>query len=93
MTNTIFNECIDLVKNAAGHEYLYFDTAVQVKLTPHSYPFQAWAVCVSPKDELYVMDSDEQWHQLTISDNPAHLMIGSLYQRLSTMRTQYAKAS
>jgi hypothetical protein len=93
MIKTIFEECIDIVKDLVGHEYLYFDTAVEVKLTPHTYPFAAWAVCVSPQDDLYVMDSDEQWHQVELKDQNAALVIGSLYQRLRMMRTQYAKAS
>ncbi|HWJ25210.1 MAG TPA: hypothetical protein VNS32_01635 [Flavisolibacter sp.] len=93
MTKTIYQECVDIVRGLAGHEYLYFDTAVEVKTTPHSYPFSAWAACVSPKDELYVMDSDEQWHQVELSDYNAALVIGSLYQRLKMMRVRYAKAS
>ena len=93
MTKTIYQECVDIVRGLAGHEYLYFDTAVEVKTTPHSYPFSAWAACVSPKDELYVMDSDEQWHQVELSDYNAALVIGSLYQRLKMMRVRYAIAS
>ena len=93
MTNTIYQECVDIVRGLAGHEFLYFDTAVEVKTTPHTYPFNAWAVCVSPKDELYVMDSDEQWHMVELTDNNAALVIGSLYQRLKMMRIRYAKAS
>ena len=93
MTKTIYTECVDIIKDLVGHEYLYFDTAVEVKLTPHTYPFAAWAVSVSPKDELYVMDSDEQWHQVELKDQNVALVIGSLYQRLRMMRTQYAKAS
>jgi hypothetical protein len=90
---TIFQECIEIVKDLVGHDYLYFDSAVEVKTSPHQYPFAAWAVCVSPADALYVMDSDEQWHQVELMDNNASLVIGSLYQRLRLMRTQYAKAS
>jgi len=93
MTKTIFQESIDIIKGLVGHEYLYFDSAVEIKLTPHTYPFAAWAVCVSPNDEMYVMDSDEQWHQVELKDQNAALVIGSLYQRLRMMRTQYAKAS
>jgi hypothetical protein len=93
MTKTIYQECVDIVKNLVGHEYLYFDNAVEVKLTPHTYPFATWAVCVSPNDEMYVMDSDEQWHQVELKDQNVALLIGSLYQRLRMMRTQYAKAS
>lgn len=90
---TIFQECVDIVKELAAHEFLYFDTAVEVKVTPHSFPFNAWAVCVSPKDELYVMDSNEQWHQVELGDENAALVIGSLYQRLKLMNIKYAKAS
>jgi hypothetical protein len=93
MIKTIFQECVDIVKDLAGHEFLYFDTAVEVKITPHSFPFNAWAVCVSPKDELFVMDSDEQWHQIELKDDNAALVIGSLYQRLKLMSIKYAKAS
>jgi hypothetical protein len=91
--NTIFQECIDIVKDLVGNEYLYFENAIEIKVSPHSHPFAAWAVCVSPNDELYVMDSDEQWHQVEMRDGNAALVIGSLYQRLRLMRTHYAKAS
>ena len=90
---TIYQECAEIVKDLVGHDYLYFDTAVEVKTSPHSFPFSAWAVCVSPKDELFVMDSDEGWHQVELEDVNASLVIGSLYQRLKLMRIQYAKAS
>lgn len=93
MTKPILQECVDIVKSLVGHEYLFFDTAIEVKVTPHSYPFNAWAVCVGPKDQLYVMDSNEQWHQVEPEDHNAALVIGSLYQRLRLMRIQYAKAS
>lgn len=93
MTKTIFRECIDIVKELVGHEFLYFDTAIEVKVTPHSFPFNAWAACVSPKEELFVMDSNELWHEVELSDDNAALVIGSLYQRLKLMRVSYAKAS
>ena len=93
MTKTIFNECIEIVKELVGHEFLYFDSAIEVKVTPHSFPFNAWAVFASPNNELFVMDSDEQWHQVELTDDNAALVIGSLYQRLKLMRISYAKAS
>jgi hypothetical protein len=93
MMKTIFQECVEIVKNLVGHDYLYFESAVEVKVTPHIHPFSAWAVCVSPKDELYVMDSDEQWHKVELEEYNAALVIGSLYQRLKLMRINYAKAS
>jgi hypothetical protein len=93
MTKSILNECIEIIKDLVGNDYLYFNNAVEVKTTPHSFPFNAWAVCVSPKNELYVMDSDEQWHKTELNDSSAALVIGSLYQRLKLMRISYAKAS
>lgn len=93
MTKTIYQECVDIVKDLAGHEYLYFKDVVEVKLTPHTHPFSAWAVCVSAKDELYVMDRNEEWHQIELSDTNVGLVVGSLYQRLRLMRINYAKAS
>ena len=93
MMKTIFWECVEIVKNLVGNDYLYFESSVEVKVTPHTHLFSAWAVCVSPKDELYVMDSDEQWHKVELEDYNAALVIGSLYQRLKLMRINYAKAS
>lgn len=91
--NSIYHECAEIVKDLVGHDYLYFDTAVEVKTSPHTYPFSAWAVSVSPKDELYAMDSDEQWHHVELEDVNASLVLSSLYQRLKLMRIDYAKAS
>jgi len=93
MIKTIFQECVEIVKNLVGNDYLYFESSIEIKVTPHTHPFSAWAVCVSPNDELYVMDSDEQWHKIEFEDYNASLVIGSLYQRLKLMRINYAKAS
>ena len=93
MIKIMFQECVEIIKDVVGNDYLYFENAVEVKLTPHTYSFSAWAVSVSPKDELYVMDSDEQWHKVELDDDNAALVIGSLYQRLKLMRINYAKAS
>jgi len=89
----MLQECIEIVKDIAHHDYLYFDAAVEVKATPHSVPFNAWGVCVSPAHELFVMDADEQWHQVAPGDTNAALVIGSLYQRIRLLRINYAKAS
>lgn len=93
MTKTIYQECVGIIKDLVGHDYLYFDAAVEVKVSPHTYPFAAWAACVSPNDDLFVMDGDEQWHEVALGDINAALIIGSLYQRLKLMRINYAKAS
>lgn len=95
MIKTIFRECKEIVKDLVGHDHLYFENAVEVKITPHTFPFNAWAVCVRPPpaEDVFVMDSDEQWHKVELEDHNAALVIGSLYQRLMLMRINYAKAS
>jgi len=93
MTQIIFDNCIEIIKGLVANEYLYFDSKVEIKTSPHTPPFAAWAACVSPADKLFVMDADEEWHELTSSDNKAALIVSSLYQRLRLMRIQYAKAS
>ena len=89
----IYQECVEIIRELVGNEYLYFDSAVEVKITPHSIPFLAWAVAVSPKDENFIMDNNQEWHMLQIEDMNAGLMIGSLNQRLKMMRITLAKAS
>lgn len=68
-----------------GNEYLYFETELQVKLTPHTNPFYAWGVALSPKGVLYVMDADAQWHKVEEVDT---IVIQSLYQRLKLLKTK-----
>ena len=85
--------CIDMVKDWVGNEYLYFDTALQVKHSPHHFSFTIWGLCVSPTDTLYVMDSDQQWYALDAATGSDDMVIGSIYQRLKWMGAKYAKAS
>jgi hypothetical protein len=93
MTKSILKECTEIIKDLVDNDPLYFQTPVEVKVSPHTYPFAAWATCVSPNNELYLMDSDEAWHLVELGDQNAAMVIGSLYQRLRLMRIQYAKAS
>jgi hypothetical protein len=93
MTKTILAESKQIITDLVGNEMLYFDSSVEVKTSPHSHPFAAWGVCVSPANELYVMDSEQNWHMMELSDSHAAVIISSLYQRLRLMRVQYAKAS
>lgn len=73
---------ITIVKNLVYHDYLYLDTAITVKLNPHSWPVNIWALSVSPNDQLYVMDANEQWHQVEEKDV---LVVPSIYQRVKLL--------
>jgi hypothetical protein len=89
----IYNDCTDIIRELAGNGFLYFDDPVEVKLTPHTPSFHAWGVCVSPDEKLFIMDSQEEWHAFSFEDRNAALLLGSLYQRLQSIRIQYRKAS
>lgn len=93
MTKAILAESKQIITDLVGNEVLYFDSSVEVKTSPHVYPFAAWGVCVDPANELYVMDNEQQWHKIELTDAHAPVIISSLYQRLRLMRMQYAKAS
>lgn len=91
--NNQLQQCMEMVKEWVGHEYLYFDTALQVKHSPHHFPFTIWGLCVSPADTLFVMDSDQQWYPIEAATGTDDLVIASIYQRLKWIGNKYAKAS
>jgi len=93
MTPSLLRDCLELTQQLAGSEPLYFDSALQVKTSPHAHPFAAWAVCLHPGPQLQVMDADDQWHCFDMQDRDAALLLGSLYQRLRLMHAQRRKAS
>lgn len=86
---TMMQEIIKTVANLVENDPLYFESAVEVKPTPHTLTFTAWAVCVSPSGELYVMDSEEAWHHIEETDT---LIIQSLYGRIKWIAREYAAA-
>jgi hypothetical protein len=51
-----------------------------------------WAVCVSPKDEIYLMDGLEQWHQLEETDDNYGFVLSTLYQRVNAYYKQIKTA-
>lgn len=73
---------IDNVKELVGNEYLYFDDALVVKKTPHTAPVKVWAIAISPKDQIFLMDSNQEFFELEETDLNYHLVIASLYQRV-----------
>lgn len=83
----MLTEIATVVRSLVGHDYLYFDTALEVKLSPHNWPVNLWAVTVSPNDEVYVMDGGEEWHKVEETDA---LIIPSLYQRIKQLKKQIA---
>jgi hypothetical protein len=93
MIQLIYKDCIEILKDLAGNETLYFDDAIEIKTSPHTPAIKIWALCVSPKDELFLMDANEEWNKLLLTDINASYVAGSVYQRLNFIRRRYAKAS
>lgn len=86
----LLQDIADKVKELAGNEYLYFDDALEVKLTPHTHAVNLWGVCVSPSSKVYVMDSSEQWHEVKAHEKT---IVSSLYQRVSSISLNYKKTA
>jgi hypothetical protein len=80
----------DIVKELVGNAYMYFDEALTVKKTPHTWPVNLWAVCVSPKGEVFVMDGAEEWYRVEEKDT---LIIPSLYQRVTMISKQFKQTA
>lgn len=80
-------ETTEIIKGLVGHEFLYFATSLLIKISPHTYPVQIWAVCVSPDDEIYLMDGLEQWYKLEETDTNYSRILSTLYQRVKTIDT------
>jgi hypothetical protein len=79
---------ITMIKEMVGHEYLYFSTSLLVKITPHTWPVQMWAVSVSPSDEIFLMDGFEAWHKLEETDRNYSLILSTLNQRIQMIYKQ-----
>lgn len=81
-----YQHCTTLIEEMAGFEYLHFDTALEVKLTPHTPPVRVWAVCINPAKQIFLMDAEEDWEHLGKEDRNAGPVLGSLFQRLRYMK-------
>lgn len=78
---------ITQVKELVGEGVLYFHTALQAKVTPHTWPVQMWAVCVKG-DRIALMDGVQMWHELEETDKNYPIVLSSLYQRIQTIYKQ-----
>lgn len=83
-------QIIEMVLSCVGHEYLYFEDALKIKKTPHTPTVNIWAISVSPKNEIFLMDADEAWHQLEETDTEYNLIIASLWARLKVISKKTA---
>lgn len=82
-----------IIEMVLGHEYLYFEDALRVKKTPHTPTVNIWAISVSPKDEIFLMDNNQDWHRLDETDMEYNLIIASLWARLKVISKNYSIAS
>jgi hypothetical protein len=84
------NLIIEMVLSMSGHNPVYFEDALTVKKSPHTPPINLWAVCVSPQNEILLMDNVQQWHLLEESDANYFLVIASLHARMKVISKKTA---
>lgn len=82
-----------MIRELAGSHYLYFDELLKVKASPHK-EVNIWGACLSPATDLkdaiiYVMDSNQEWYEVTANNESAALVIASLYQRLTQLSKRH----
>lgn len=82
-------QIIEIIKGLVGNEFLYFSTELEIKLTPHSWPVLIWGVCVSPANEIYLMDASQEWFKLDENDDK---VLHTLYQRMQSINLTYKTA-
>ena len=83
-------EITRLIKDLVGENgNLYFDTALLIKLTPHTWPVQMWAVSVKD-DRIALMDYYQNWSELEEGDNNYDQVLQTLYQRIKTIEKKVA---
>lgn len=83
-------EITRLVKDLVGENgNLYFDTALLIKLTPHTWPVQMWAVSVKD-DRIALMDYYQNWSELEEGDNNYDQVLQTIYQRIKTIEKKVA---
>jgi hypothetical protein len=77
--------CTEIIRELVGNNYLYFDQPLVIERPSHSIPDNIWAVCVSPKGVIHLMDAFEAWFPLEESDLSFPAIATKLEQRLGSI--------
>jgi hypothetical protein len=81
--------CTEIIRELVGDNYLYFETPLVIERPSHSIPDNIWAVCVSLKGVIHLMDAFEAWFPLEESDQNFDLMVVKLEQKLGAIISNY----
>lgn len=76
-------EVINEVAEGYGRGKTYFDTPVTIELNP--FPISIYGVYVHKNDSVWLMDGNENWHNLTATDNNAACVAGAIFERLNVL--------
>lgn len=76
-----------IMRELCSHDHLYFDTPLKVKRAPNAPALHFWAASVSPAGDVYVMDADQEWHQVEQREQDAQVM-ESLFHRVRFLKQQ-----
>ena len=76
---------IEQVKELVGeNNNLYFATSLLVKVSPHTWPVQIWAISVK-ENRIALMDGLQIWHELEETDKNYSMVLATLYQRIQSI--------
>lgn len=84
----MYQNCIDILKQIVGNEYLYLSEPIKI-IDTDLFFIEVWALCASPAGDLYVMNGAEQWHQVEPTDLMA---IEPVHKRLTAIAKKYVGA-
>jgi hypothetical protein len=68
---------------ANGNKNWFLNEPITVRLSEMDFDlFQVYGLCVSPKNDLYVMDEAGEWNKVELEDMRADKMIDAIHQRV-----------
>lgn len=81
----MLEETLATINELAGHEYLYFDSAIIIRKSPIE--ISIWGVCVSNDERLMVMDSLQEWYP--VHESRDRLILELVNRKVKQVAKQY----
>jgi hypothetical protein len=82
----------NLVKDLKGFDFLYFQSPILVKSSPHHHARSIWGVTVNKDGKVYLLTDtykmDGEWIELEQTDFNFQVVASSVYQRLLFIKNE-----
>lgn len=97
--NQQLDRIIKTVKAVKGKDTLNLSEPITVRTSPNTFPLEIHGLCVSPKDQLFIMTVDSIgnflepfWNPFSVEDKNADKVIDAIHQRLTSIFKKEAVA-